>query len=769
MRKLILYLFLFALAVLWQAPCHAALDILPLEKVRAGMKGQGRTVFRGSEPQPFDVEVLGILPGGGPGGGDMILVRVSGALMQSQGGVALGMSGSPIYFNGKLAGALSSTFAESDHSLAGVTPIQDMLQAYDYLKPPGKVRLDPPVTVNGVAYRMLDYTSTETGPHVLHAVSAVAPVAIRGVSERTYEFLKPFFTQSGLELMPFESLPAGRETGARSKGGSADIGRGKDLKPGASVAVQLVRGDIDISAVGTVTAIDGNKVLAFGHPFFRKGAVDYLLADAPVLAIMNSPNLSFKITATGLLRGSIRQDRGSGIIGYLDKYPLLTPMSVIVEDMDIGRKREYHVKIVQDQDLLSELIVSVLINAIDNTIDRLGPGTATMDFSLKAEGLDRVIERKNMFYSGNDVSAASLQELMMALSLLKENYFQEAGISGLKAHIRLKAAHDTAAIVKAELFDPETGKILGGSEDKDKKSKAGESEENGNGPDADASGSQPDDEEEIAGDTDNPEDAEDEAIEEDMDDYPDEELEDPYADSGEDENGDAVAGDEESGDSGAGARNRQGAQLRRRSSRSARELVRVRPGQKLGLKITVRPYKKDEIVQNIFLKIPDDIPEGTAVVRIFSGIKYMSPWFGMQGTFFDFMMQDFMPTERGPRDPRDGRKKYTLDDIIKKFLERDLNNELVATIASMSAAPPKEKREDLEEEEFRDEEDDGAWDEYDIEAPPPDRAKKATDWVLFGSSSIRVRVAKGGGDSSLKQGGIEKSKIKTLEQKNNGR
>ena len=767
MRKLILYLFLFAVALPWQVPCHAALDILPLEKVRAGMKGQGRTVFRGSEPQPFDVEVLGILPGGGPGGGDMILVRVSGALMQSQGGVALGMSGSPIYLNGKLAGALSSTFAESDHSLAGVTPIQDMLQAYDYLKPPGKVRLDPPVTVNGVAYSMLDYTSTETGPHVLHAVSAVAPVAIRGVSERTYKFLKPFFTQSGLELMPFESLPAGRETGARSKGGSSDIGRGKDLMPGASVAVQLVRGDIDISAVGTVTAIDGNKVLAFGHPFFRKGAVDYLLADAPVLAIMNSPNLSFKITATGLLRGSIRQDRGSAIIGYLDKYPLLTPMSVIVEDTDIGRKREYHVKIVQDQDLLSELIVSVLINAIDNTIDRLGPGTATMDFSLKAEGLDRVIERKNMFYSGNDVSAASLQELMMALSLLKENYFREAGISGLKAHIRLKSAHDTAAIVKAELFDPETGKILGGSEDKDNKTRAGDSGKNDSGKGAGSSKATPDeDSDEIAGHTDNPDD---EAIEEHTDDYPDEELEDPYADSGEDESGDAVAGEEESGDSGAGARDRQGSQLRRKTSRNARELVRVRPGQKLGLKITVRPYKKDEIVQKLYIKVPSDIPEGTAVVRIFSGIKYMSPWFGMQGTFFDFMMQDFMPTERGPRDQRDGKKKYTLDDIIKKFLERDLNNELVATISSMSAAPPKEKREDLEDEEFRDEEDDGAWDEYDIEAPPPDRAKKATDWVLFGSSSIRVRVAKGGAESSIKQGGIEKSKIKTLEEKNNGR
>jgi hypothetical protein len=736
MKKLILLLMIAIAAAISGAPACAGLNILPMDQVRAGMKGQGRTVFRGAEPQPFDVEVLGILPGGGPGGGDMVLVRVSGALIQSQGGVALGMSGSPVYIGGKLVGALSSTFAESDHSLGGVTPIRDMMQAYDYMDTPGKVRIEPPVSVDGVSYSLLDYTNTETGPHVLHPVLALAPVAIRGISERSYEFLKPFFKESGLDLLPFESMAAARETGARASGGAVDIGRGKDLKPGQSVAVQLVRGDIDISAVGTVTAIDGNKVLAFGHPFFRKGDVNYLLADAPVLAIMNGSYLSFKITSTGLLRGCISQDRGSGVIGYLDKYPKLVPLSVIVEDTDIGRKREFHVKIVQDQDLLPNLIVAVLVNAIDNTIDRFGPGTATMDFTLKADGVDTAIERRNMFYSSYDVSASALQELMMAMSLLKENYFQEAGVSGLKVHIRLKASHDTAAIVKAELLDPETGEILGASEDDSKNGKDGK-----DGADGDKGSGIKDNK---SGE-DNDEYEQDEDFEYEEDDDP------PRKED--------AAGDSKE-------RSRAQSPIRRRSSRSSRELTRVHPGQKLALKVTIRPYKKNEIEQEIFIKVPADMAEGTAVVRIFSGVKYMSPLFGMEGTFFDFMMDDFSTPEHGLREDRDGRKKDTLDDIIKKFLERDHNNELVATITSMSAAPPDKK--DKYQDEYGDEEDQ-AWDEFDIEAPPPDRAKKATDWVLFGSSTIRVRVTGETGDSSIKNGGIEKSKIKTLEQKGNGK
>ena len=691
----------------------------------------------------------------------MILVRVSGALIEKNGGVALGMSGSPIYIGDKLLGALSSTFAESDHTLAGITPIKDMMDGYDYLEKPGKVQIQPPISVDGVSYGMLDYTGTESGVSVLHPVTAVAPVAIRGISERTYEILKPYFKESGLDLLPFEGMAAGRATGRSSKGASVDIGKGKDVRAGDSIAVQLVRGDLDISAVGTVTAVDGNKVLAFGHPFFRKGHVNYLMADAPVLAIMNGSNLSFKITSTGTLRGSIRQDRGSAVIGYLDKYPLLVPMDVTVEDEDIGRKRDFHVKIVQDEDLLPNLIVAVLVNAVDNTIDRFGPGSATMDFTLKADGVDTTIERSNMFYSSYDVSAASLQELMMALTLLKENYLQESVVSGLKATIRLKSSHDTAAIVKTELFDPETGKILGKSEEDEKADgKDKTPEENGEEGNGDSEEGMDDDGGSDGQDLD------------DDDTAPDEEYDEDDNDGG-DSDGDPEIepeADPEEDTTEASQRNARNARLGRGARRNRQKITSVYPGQKLGLKVTIRPYKKDPVEQKIFIKVPKDIPRGTAVVRIFSGIKYMSPMFGMEGTFFDFMMEDLLTPEHGIREDRDGRKKETLDDIIKKFLERDRNNEIVATIASMSAAPPEKG------EEFRDDykgegdaEEDDYLDEYDIESPPPDRAKKATDWVLFGGSTIRVRVTDSKNTSSLKDSGIEKSKIKALEQIDDGK
>ena len=731
-------------------PSMAELSIMPISDVTIGMKGVARTVFRGTQSKTFPVEIMGVLPGGGPGGGDLVLIQVSGPDIEAVGGIALGMSGSPVYVKGKLIGAVSIAFPESDGKLGGVTAIQDMLDTYDFLDKPDRVELDTPLHINGKEYSAIDYTESPAAPGVLKARTALCPVAIRGLSERSYKTLEPLFKENGLQVLPFEGM-----AGVSSAGANDIIASGKDLRPGDSIAVQLVRGDLDISAVGTLTAVDGNRILAFGHHFFRKGDVDYLMADAPVLAILNSNAVPYKITTTGAVRGSFTQDRGNAMLGAIDIFPTLIPVSITVEDTDVGRRRQFHTRIVKDKDLLPQLIISVLIDAIDKTIDRFGPGSASVDFHIKADGVKTDIQRGNSFYSGYDISAEAIRELMMALQILQENFYQESRILSLEATVKIDTSESMASIVEAELFDPVTGEPLAKSEEKDISSKDENSEE--------SESDEIDDEDLDFNDDDFDDFDEDDLQNNNKDDDAGEFKSEDQSEELEEIETEETLDDIESDDE-----EETGRKTRERKSRKRRKkLQSVTPGQKLGLKIKIRPFKKEPIEEKLYIKVPHDINKGPAVIRIFSGMKYMYPWYGgFEGMLMgDVFMEDIMEPEHGLRDShKDDEDKKTLDDIIKKFLERDRNNELVATITSMSAAP---RDDDYDDEEYEDDEDyerdRDEEDVTDIEGPPPDRAKKATTWVLGGGSSIRVRVVDESGTSDLKSGRIEKSKIKALE------
>lgn len=765
----------------------AKLNIMPAAEVKAGMKGEGRTVFLGSKVESFPIEVLGVIPGSAPGGGPMILVRTSGPLIENNGGVALGMSGSPIYINGKLVGALSTAFPESDHMLAGITSIEDMISSYDFIEKK-KAEINPPINTGGKTYSMLDYTGGEQGANVLHARTALAPVLIRGLDARSYKYLSKFFKDSGVDTLPMEGMPAGKSVDEDM------IGSGKTLQPGSSIAVELVRGDVDISAVGTVTAIDGDKVLAFGHPFFRKGKVEFVMADAPVITVLKGKVVPYKITNTGIARGMISQDRGSAVVGQIDKFPMMIPLKVVVEDSDITRSKTYSVKIVKDDDMLTQMIVSVLVQAIDNTIDRFGPGTATMDFKLTAEGIKQPIARTNMFYSSYDISAESLMELLTALSILKENNLQKANISGLEMHLKINSSHATAAIVEAELFDPKTGKPLPEFNPETGKESVGGSLQGG----ADKAEPAPAEAAPAADDLDIPDEGDvapapdeggdsaapapneapspgDDLIDED-DSGPDPGGDVDGPDSGDNGNDNSI-GDDGGNDSidppapakapaPSDSRRPKRANVRKNSKKKILKIVH--PGEKIGVKVMVRPYQKEPVEEKIFIKVPKDIPEGTAVVQVYSGMKYMYSMYGPSSIFANILSEEFAEPEHGLKGSREGKKKKeTLEDIIKKYLERDKNNDLIATVTSMSAQPADESddEEDIADESTGPSEgDDSSFDEPDIEAPPKDRSKKATDWVIFGGSSVRIKVVdEKGGVKTLKTGKIEKSKIKALE------
>lgn len=388
---------------------------MPIEEVKPGMHGVAKTVIQGTKIEEFGVEVLGIMKDKGPSG-DLILVRTYGDLIEKTGGIAQGMSGSPVYIDGKLVGAIGYGWSLTDHKTGMVTPIGDMLKLLDV-----PVSTTPPV---------LPVLSDPLEP-------VATPLMVSGFSDRALSML-------GDQLKPYNLVPyaAGQP--------------GQDIvftkpEPGSAVGVQLVQGDVSVGAVGTVTYVDGNKLLAFGHPFLKKGNASYYLANAYIFTTMQGLENSFKLGVTGESIGTVNQDRGAGIAAELDTFPSNIPVSVSVNDLTTGHSRDAFFRAVQDEQLGPILSAVGVYNIIDKTIDRVGPGTAKVSFELSAKDMPgEVLRRENMFYSPTGAAEAAIAELHEALTLLAGNQFHPVDVMDVKVNVEMSQERRTASILEAK-------------------------------------------------------------------------------------------------------------------------------------------------------------------------------------------------------------------------------------------------------------------------------------------------------------------------------
>src|SRR6266542_6131866 len=279
-------------------------DILPQEKVVAGMKGYGVTdMGDGKGIQRFDVEILGLLKRYAPGQ-DLILGRVSGIGVENAGIIA-GMSGSPIYVDGKLVGALAYGWPFSKDPICGITPIQSML---DIRHAPAA----PPVPIGGstgsAAQTAALLTSCTQGHFFERFAELLRPFSIAVAGDATPLPLPVSFGGAVGPGRLFERVAESAGWMAVPSGAAAPAAASAEataLRPGSAVAAQLLSGDIDLSATGTVTWVEGNSVLAFGHPFLSMGPVSMPMAQAQVLTVLPSLFRSFKFAATGPVLGSI--------------------------------------------------------------------------------------------------------------------------------------------------------------------------------------------------------------------------------------------------------------------------------------------------------------------------------------------------------------------------------------------------------------------------------------------------------------------------------
>ena len=389
--------------------------IFPLKDVRAGQMGVGRTVFSGTKIEEFQVEILGVLENIGPKE-SIILARLKGGPLANT-GVMQGMSGSPVYIDGRLAGAVALSFPLSKDAIAGIRPIEDMLRVDPESKP------NPNIAALG-DIRPRSYPFATGGSIDPRAVNASSDAA--SYSARLEEIATPVsfsgFTAATLERFGAQLRALGMDPRQGVSGGGRppnQMGNPSDIQPGSMISVQLLSGDMSMGADGTVTSVDGNRVFAFGHHFLSGGASDLPFARAEVLTLLPNLSSSFKISTAREWMGSITEDRDTAVSGLLGRRAAMIPV-----DIRVG-SNSYHMNMIQDRVMTPLVAQMAVFSAIDATERTLGSATFSVHGQLDFAG---GTVHLNDVYSG-DVNTAAFAAMGVSTPL---GYALQSGFDAMK-------------------------------------------------------------------------------------------------------------------------------------------------------------------------------------------------------------------------------------------------------------------------------------------------------------------------------------------------
>ncbi len=436
------------------------MEIMAVDDLERGMTGYARTVAYGTEVESFSVEIMSVLRGQGMAG-DLIMIEASGEVIDRSGGIAAGMSGSPIYIDGKLVGAISYGWQDADHRIGLATPAAEMKNVAGYsrrLAASGKTyELQEPVetgdreiTTVHVAGGDEDLDSEETTTYAADDAVALftpveTPIMLSGLSGRAREYVSDELDDRGLWPLQGGGAPANYDPEEVL------------LEPGSAIGVQLMRGDIEATSIGTLTFMEGREMLVgFGHPFMNRGSVDLMLTSAYIHHVMESARQPFKIGGALELIGRIDQDRPAAISGRIGRFPHITSLRVRVEDEDLGHRKHTNVQLIQDEDMFVSLLTGAALQAVDQSIERIGKGVADIEFKISGRNIPGDgLERKNKIFSFYDVAAASLHELMEGIGLLLYNRFQEVDIYDVTLEIAISERNMTATIEDIEVQEDE--------------------------------------------------------------------------------------------------------------------------------------------------------------------------------------------------------------------------------------------------------------------------------------------------------------------------
>jgi hypothetical protein len=431
-----------------------AVDTIPVHEIKVGMKGYALTVFQGTAVEQFPVEVVGIYPNFVPQR-SVILVRLSGKAEFT--GVVAGMSGSPVFLEGRLAGALAYRFMQFEKEpIAGVTPIAEMLAVKNSEQYRDKEEFSVPVLHRDSFHAVLSRDYSVLNARLQVSLNGSEP----GFPETPFKPLPMLLTVSGAgdqtlrlvrRLFPAQQFEV-------AGGGTSSEWEGGPIAPGSPLAVVLLDGDLGLAATGTVTHTDGNEVFGFGHPFFEIGPTRLPMAQSTIIYTMSSEAGSFKLAAPGMVVGTLRQDRFPAVYGTLGPSPPMIPITLSIT-LPWGQTRSFSYRLAEDYRIygISPILgLIALINSMESARESFGENALSADILFRIKNFGEL--KLSDFYGGSlydlpgtDSTLGPLAfDFFGLLSALYANGYEFINLDGIDIHLKLLPGRRVAEIESVE-------------------------------------------------------------------------------------------------------------------------------------------------------------------------------------------------------------------------------------------------------------------------------------------------------------------------------
>lgn len=452
-----------------EEPTSTAPSIMPLSEIRPGMKGEAHSVLHGFDLEKYEVEILGVERGGLPDT-SMILCRIEGPSLENHGVVA-GMSGSPVYIDGRLIGALAYGWGFAYHPYGGITPIEEMLPLLDRLEEDAKTSASsgssarPTAASSSVAWDWMPewesykhlrggvpapepYSFRPDSPEArrvlgdeqLTLVPLASPFFLSGASRRTATRLQEYFSGRGYHLMD-----AGSSAGSNEDPETPS----PPIVGGSAVSMPLMTGSITLAATGTVTYREGNKLLAFGHPAFGSGITNAPMANSYTFGYMQSYGRSFKLSESREIVGAIRQDRQFGIGGLFGEDPPRMDVTVNIKGGAAVAPRTFHYSVWEDRNFLPILTAFVAVpESISAAVSDGAEATARAKMTIRLDD-GREITRNIVASSQSGVGMQIAFPLLRDLFLLMSNPFEQADLDSIDIDIEVEPGFRQETLIRA--------------------------------------------------------------------------------------------------------------------------------------------------------------------------------------------------------------------------------------------------------------------------------------------------------------------------------
>lgn len=400
---------------------------MPVDHVKRGMNGYGLSVFQGTQIDTFGVEILGVIAGGIGPGHDLILARLSGADLEHT-GIIRGMSGSPVYIDGLLVGAIAYGWSYSKDPIGGITPIGPMIDVTQRA-----------AAVEGPERQSIDFSPSEwigDGRAPQHGTlePLATPVALSGFSRIAGDVLQQALAPLGMDA-------------ALGPGNAAVDQPAPAIEPGAGLGVQLISGDRNATAIGTLTWTDGERFVGFGHSMLHMGTTEMPATSAYVHQIIPSQISSFKLGGPVQPFGTVQQDRQAGIGGQIGPAPSMVPVAVDLANNDGAHRSQYAV--MRHRDLLPVLVRSVLLSAMESTEKLVGDAALSLRTTVALRDGQRV--EYDQFYSGPSAALIASIEAVQPLASIAQSPFAGLDIDSVYFAAEVREALALAQITGMRL------------------------------------------------------------------------------------------------------------------------------------------------------------------------------------------------------------------------------------------------------------------------------------------------------------------------------